>query len=181
MEEIERQAEAVLARVPSWIWDGESLPIPIEEIADSVFGLLVREVDDLGTAPGAPKLAAGQSLSGLLLPVHGEIWVKADEAQRWPGRRRFTIGHEMGHWWMHRTDHGAVFCRSSTVEPEDGSAGAHPEVPLLEQEAQVFAAAMLMPAWLVREHYSPGCDFFGLCELFGASGAAMGRRLHAVI
>lgn len=51
----------------------------------------------MGTAPGAPALAHGQSLSGLLLPVRGEIWVNAEEARQWPPRRRFTIGHELGH------------------------------------------------------------------------------------
>jgi hypothetical protein len=39
-----------------------------------------------------------------------------------------------------------------------------------------------MPARLLSEEYSR-CrrDFHVLCEKFGASGAAMGRRLHAVI
>ena len=46
----------------------------------------------------------------------------------------------------------------------------------------MFAAAVLMPARLVREQYMRlECDFFALCDVFGASGEAMGRRLHAVI
>ena len=40
---------------------------------------------------------------------------------------------------------------------------------------------MLMPARLVREHYRAGMDFHAFCDKFGASGAAMGRRLHAVV
>jgi predicted transcriptional regulator len=46
----------------------------------------------------------------------------------------------------------------------------------------VFAAAVLMPPRLIREQYVR-CerDFFRLCETFGASSAAMGRRLHTVI
>src|ERR1700756_3898258 len=102
MEEIERLAEEFLAQVPSYIWDGTTLPVPIEEIADSHVGLLVRNVEDLRRAPGAPALADGQLLSGLLLPVEGEIWVSADEARQWPPRRRFTIAHELGHWRLHR-------------------------------------------------------------------------------
>jgi hypothetical protein len=182
MEAIERAAEAVLARVPAWIWDGERLPVPVEEIADSHFGLLVREVDDLSAAPGAPRLAAGQSLSGLLLPARGEVWVNAAEARSSAGRRRFTIGHELGHWCMHRDRREPVYCRSTAVEaPEPAPAAERPPLPPPEEEANVFAAALLMPARLVREHYRPNCDFFGLCERFGTSGAAMGRRLHAVI
>ena len=93
MEAIERAAEAVLAEVPSWIWDGERLPVPVEDIADSHFGLLVREADDLSTIPGVPYLPGDHSLSGLLLPDAGLIVVNAAEAREWPGRRRFTIGH----------------------------------------------------------------------------------------
>src|ERR1700729_4261707 len=114
----ERLAERFLARVPPYIWDGETLPVPVEEIADSFAGLLVREVDDLRTAPGAPALGDGQTLSGLLLPDRGEIWVSAEEARQWPARRRFTIAHELGHWRLHRDAERAVFCRSGSIEAE---------------------------------------------------------------
>ena len=66
--EIEAEATRVLATVPDWLWNGEELPVPVEDIADSCFGLLVRDIDDLKKAPGAPRLAAGQSFSGLLFP-----------------------------------------------------------------------------------------------------------------
>src|SRR5919108_783500 len=115
MRDVEERAEEVLAAAPTYVWDGERLPVPIEDIVDSVYGLLVRDVDDMSTAPGAPPLAPGQALSGLLLPDRGEIWVNADEARRWPPRRRFTIGHELGHWLMHRPDGRSLFCRSSNV------------------------------------------------------------------
>ena len=91
---------------------------PIEEIADTYVGLLVRDVEDLGTAPGARELGHGQALSGLLLPAVGDIWVNAEEARQWPARRRFTIAHELGHWRLHRDAERGVFCRSGSVEPE---------------------------------------------------------------
>jgi hypothetical protein len=180
MEEIERIAEDFLARIPKYVWDGASLPVPIDEIADTYAGLLVRDVGDLGSAPGAPRVGHGQALSGLLLPAKGEIWVNAEEARQWPARRRFTIAHELGHWRLHRdADERAVFCRS-------GSIAADVETPDIaspaEDEANAFAAAILMPARLVQQQYlASERDFFRLCERFGASGAAMGRRLHAVI
>jgi hypothetical protein len=181
MEDIERLAGEFLSRIPSYVWDGATLPVPIEEIADTHVGLLVRDVEDLGTAPGAPALDIGQSLSGLLLPAIGEIWVNADEGRQWPARRRFTIAHELGHWRLHRdADERAVFCREGSIEPEATKSRA--PLPPAEDEANVFAAAVLMPARLVQEQYLR-CqrDFFRLCDTFGASGAAMGRRLHAVI
>ena len=180
MDEIERRAERVLAEVPPWIWDGETLPVPVEDIADSCFGLLVRDVDDLLTAPGLPALADDHALSGLLLPARGEIWVNADEAQKWPTRRRFTIGHELGHFCLHHSQGAAVWCRTGCLEHEARPA-ALPPLPPEEEEANAFAAALLMPARLVRAHYQAGMDFFAFCNRFGASGSAMGKRLHAVI
>src|SRR5690606_32622732 len=91
-DRVREQAERILADVPAWLWDGERLPVPVEDIVDSCFGLHVRDVEDMSVAPGAPAVDGGQQLSGLLLPARGEIWVNADEARRWPPRRRFTIG-----------------------------------------------------------------------------------------
>ncbi len=183
MEGIEESAERVLARVPEWIWDGETLPVPVEAIADDVFGLLVREVDDLAGAPGAPALGPGQSFSGLLLPTLGEIWVNRSEALEWPPRRRFTIGHELGHWCVHRDgpSDGAVYCRAATVEEAPAASAGRPARAPEEEEANLFAAALLMPARLLKREYRREREFGGLCERFAVSGAAMGRRLHAVI
>jgi hypothetical protein len=179
-EQAEQRAERVLAKVPSWIWDGETLPVPVEDVADSVFGLCIREAPDLRAVPGAPDLPPSQSLSGLLLPRLGEIWVNAAEAREWPGRRRFTVGHELGHWCMHRSGAGAIWCRSTSVSEDDRGA-----FPPEEAEANFFAAALLMPARLVRREYRRlrGREdrFEQLCSAFGASGAAMGRRLRAVV
>ncbi len=63
VEELEKRAAEVLAAVPDYVWDGRQPPVPIEEIADSCFGLLVREVDDMSAAPGAPQVGPGQSIS----------------------------------------------------------------------------------------------------------------------
>ena len=73
-----------------------------------------------------------------------------------------------------------MFCRSGSIEPD--TARTRDQLPPAEDEANVFAAAVLMPARLIQEQYVR-CerDFFRLCDTFGASGAAMGRRLHAVI
>lgn len=174
---IEAKAEEVLAQVPSWLWDGERLPVPVEDIADTCFGLLVRDVEDMTSAPGAPQLDAGQALSGLLLASRGEIWVNAAEAREWPPRRRFTIGHELGHWVLHRAGQTALFCRHGMIEPET----TRPAPPVPEDEANRFAAALLMPARLMTREYATNPDFERLCRAFDASGAAMGRRLHAVI
>ena len=183
-------AERVLGEVADWIWDGETLPVPVEHIADTSFGLFVRDVEDLTAAPGVPDLPRATGLSGLLLPSVAEIWVNAAEARDWPPRRRFTIGHELGHWCMHRGGR-PIWCRAHAVDPEDrerpGTGRARSAYPREESEANEFAAALLMPAHLVRRHYErlrrsdpDGC-FQQLCRIFGTSGAAMGRRLRQIV
>jgi hypothetical protein len=179
MNDPETLADRFLAGVPSYIWDRHSLPVPIEDIADSHVGLLVRDVVNLQSAPGAPVLQDGQTLSGLLLPSRGEIWVNAEEAQAWPARRRFTIAHELGHWRMHRRAEAGVFCRSAVIE--SALERDKPTPAPTEDDANAFAAAVLMPPRLLRDHYAQTRDFRALCRMFGSSGAAMGRRLHAVI
>ena len=123
MEEIEHRAEAVLAELPPYIWTGDAPPIPIDEIADSHFGLHVRDVvpAEMREAPGLrDEVADGETISGLLLPSLGEIWVNADEAVQWPPRRRFTIAHELGHWVLHRSGQQALFCRKASVDESQG-------------------------------------------------------------
>jgi hypothetical protein len=177
VEAIEERAAQILAKVPGYVWDGERLPVPIEDIVDSVFGLYVRDVEDMGSAPGAPALAPGQALSGLLLASSGEIWVNAQEARQWPTRRRFTIGHELGHWVLHRSGQQSLFCRRTAVD-EQVSRDTPPLRVDIEEEASVFAAGLLMPQWLlVREHARALGDIDALCATFGSSKAAMTRRV----
>src|SRR5918994_3149116 len=138
-ERVEQAAEALLAEVPDWIWNGESLPVPIDAIADDHVGLLVRDVDDLSQAPGAPELRPDQSLSGLLLASKGEIWVNASEGRQWPPRRRFTISHELGHWRLHREPgQQTLFCRKAVVSEGDSAFEAGKKktpFPPMEDEA----------------------------------------------
>src|SRR5690606_36845988 len=111
----------------------------------------------------------------------GEIWVNRAEATQWPQRRRFTIGHELGHWVMHRSGQQSLFCRHHTVAEqipgqltleqadrdavEDAVSGAVAGVappaedprlaalPLAEAEANPFSASLLMPRDLFRAEY----------------------------
>ncbi len=176
---IETRAAAVLASVPGYVWDGETLPVPIEDIVDSVYGLRVRLVDDLSAAPGAP--ATEGTLSGLLLTGPGEIWVNSAEAVQWPGRRRFTIGHELGHWELHRTGHHSLFCRTASVDTRESGQPAE-DVPVTEEEANAFAAALLMPAHLMRDEYTRrDGDEAMLCDRFHCSAKAVRRRIETLL
>lgn len=184
MDEVESRAETILEQLPDYIWSGDRPPIPINEIADSHFDLHVRRVSaqEMREAPGCPDLAADETLSGLLLPSLAEIWVNEEEARLWPERERFTIAHELGHHVLHSTGQQTLFCRKPSVDPEDEPAAPPEPLPEIEREANAFAAALLMPAAMIERYYrSTGRDFGKLCDVFESSGAAMSRRLRAVI
>lgn len=187
-----RAAEAAaaeqLAAVPEWLWDGESLPVPVESIADNHYGLLVQEENELAWVAG---LGSETHVSGLLLPHAREIWVDAEEARRAPVRRRFTIGHELGHWVLHcnlgESGNGeVVHCRDQVVREEgaveEDESGQHladlSVYPPQELDANQFGAAMLMPGRLIRAATDElRSDLRSLAKAFGVSTIAMKRRL----
>lgn len=168
MHATEHVAISILEAVPDWMWDC-SPPIPVERIAEDQFGLLVCEAEDPATVPGAPPVADGNHLSGFLHVGKGQIWINAADAREWPPRRRFTIAHELGHWVMHR-DLAELRFR------EGGRAGE--VLPIHEAEANAFAAALLMPAALLRPSFDRlRGNIEKLQAEFDSSKAAMERRL----
>jgi hypothetical protein len=187
---VEAAVAAQLRNVPDYIWDCSSFPVPIETIADSYYGLFVREEANLAREIGR---SSGPHISGLLFPAKKEIWVDAEEAHRWPGRKRFTIAHEIGHWVLHcemkAVGAEAVHCRSEIVDDEEGAAqaGDAPAEPTPrrrrmyppeERDANQFGAALLMPRLLVEsEHAHLDGDERRLAGAFNVSIAAMQWRL----
>lgn len=177
LEAAEEAARRELAAVPGWLWDGAP-PVPLDVIADSHYGLLVEAAPALGRLVGLPD---DVHVSGILLPARRAIVVNADEAGWAPGRRRFTVAHEIGHWVLHcgaaPAPSAPAFCRGSAVGP-DGPAPAAP-VPAIELEANRFAAAMLMPREeLLRRPRPAGVDAeYALAQVFGVSRQALLRRL----
>lgn len=147
-------------------------PVPVEEIARSLLVLWIEEADDLRTVPGAPTDQG--RLSGLLVPSELTVWLDSREASRSPGRRRFTIAHEIGHFVLHASRSQAAaasYCRGSDLERGDSAEG----------EANRFAAALLMPEPLLeREATRCGCNLALLAEQFAVSVPAMKLRLRTL-
>ncbi|WAJ31228.1 ImmA/IrrE family metallo-endopeptidase [Antarcticirhabdus aurantiaca] len=59
---------------------------------------------------------------------------------RSPERRRFSIGHELGHWHHHRGRH--LICRADEIARGSGKQ--------LEQEADAYAADLLIPPSMLK-------------------------------
>lgn len=90
------------------------------------------------------------------------------------GRERFSIGHELGHWDMHR---GRAF-RCRVDDPDQNWAS---DVQL-EKEADTYASHLLMPTSMfnprVKAMGTPGFrEIEGLSELFATSVLATCMRL----
>ena len=185
-EAAERAAASQLPMVPDYLWDGRSLPVPVEQIAENHYRLLIELHENLAAALGR----GAETISGFLVPETRIIGIDAHEAGRAPTRKRFTIAHEIGHWVIHcalgkSPPQEAVLCRARTVseDPQQTDPRVPPAASMLdyaapELEANQFAAALLMPEDLVRAEVSRhGTDVAALAERFAVSSWAMERRL----
>jgi hypothetical protein len=159
---------------------GEAPPVPVERIATALLGLFVDEADDLRTLPGAP--ADQGRLSGMLDAEEMIVWVDRVEAQRSPGRRRFTIAHEIGHFVLHVPVLHKVFPDRPVdiKEIEEGSAAARLSAHRRrEREANVFASELLMPETLLDEQArATGFNLPALAKRFEVSVPALRLRLR---
>lgn len=135
-----------------------SVPVPVDAIAEDLLGLYVSERDDI-------------PCSGMLIPERRTILLNANETLQSPGRRRFTLAHEIGHWICHcrRAAAAEILCRTADVdEPSDPR----------EREANVFAAELLMPDEAVRQAHHAGSSAAEIAARLGVSVAAMEWRLY---
>jgi len=158
----------------------EAPPVPVDRIANSLLGLFVDEADDIRALPGAPTDRG--RLSGMLDPGEMVIWIDRREARRSPGRRRFTIAHEIGHLVLHvPVAKEAFYDRPTDIrEIEEGSPGEEPpELRKREREANAFARELLMPEPLVDEQaHATGFNLPALADRFEVSVPAMRLRLR---
>lgn len=98
-----------------------------------------------GSIPG--ELGEDEDLAGFLYITgpFGRVFVNADDPVP---RRRFTAGHELGHFALHRESMGGRVSfgdsPETVVEVEDETATA------MERQANRFAAELLMPAEVCR-------------------------------
>jgi hypothetical protein len=155
-------------------------PVPVERVAIALLGLFLDEADDLRALPGAPTDQG--RLSGMLDAEEMIIWIDRGEARRSPGRRRFTIAHEIGHLVLHVPVFHEVFYdpTSDVLEiEEDPPTSEPPELRRREREANVFARELLMPESLVNEQArATGFNLPALADRFEVSVPAMRLRLR---
>ena len=91
---------------------------------------------------------------------------------REPGRKRFAIAHELGHWFLHEAESQYFVCTAEQMREYKGSP--------LEVEANIFASELLMPTALFRplaENAPPTLESIsGLAATFVTSLTATGMK-----
>lgn len=172
-------AQAVLRDFEERYEIGDVPPVPVERVAVALLGLFLDEADDVRALPGAPGDQG--RLSGMLDAEEMVIWLDRGEARRSPGRRRFTIAHEIGHLVLHVPLRRELFCdRPADIRETEGPPGAGPpELGRREREANLFARELLMPETLVeRQARATGFNLPALAKRFEVSVPAMRLRLR---
>lgn len=143
LEHIESRAEEVLRKAGA-----NTLPIPVEDIA--------------GTYQIRISRAPHSDFSGMLIRKDGHalIGINSREARV---RQRFTIAHELGHYFLHPN-------KDAFVDYRDNKQGVMRSPR--EKQANMFAAALLMPRrFLARDCKAVSRDGFSEDEL-----TALARR-----
>jgi Zn-dependent peptidase ImmA (M78 family) len=145
--------------------------VPIEKISRKE-GVQVVEAD------------LGNDISGMLV-INGDTAVIGISPGQTKERKRFTIAHELGHFLLHKDSKNSVFLdRDFIVKYRSNKPYSDIEIRQ-EQEANAFAAAILMPQQLILAELDKS-DFQDLSEtelinelalLFNVSVPAMTYRL----
>lgn len=129
LKEIEECAERILEANSI-----RSVPIPVEEIARKE-NILVSE-------------AGSKSVSGVLFRKEGVAFIALNSSES-PVRRRFTLAHELGHYFLHPNKNTFIEYRDNKEKDKDQVVRSSKEI-----EANKFAAAILMPKKFLMEDVS---------------------------
>ena len=132
-DHIERKAADLLADYYQGCDRQEKLPVPVEVIAEQYLGYDIDIVDD--GLFSDPDYLGGIIFDRNLIQVNAAV--EANE-----GRYNFTLAHEIGHHVLHRD----IYLAARDDQPCEILCREMGEKPLIEYQADRFAAALLMPA-----------------------------------
>jgi len=85
-------------------------------------------------------------------------------------RKAFTIAHELAHFFLHNQKQAEVFYRTDGLVLDQ-------EASIVEREANVFAAALLMPEALVKSYWSSFKSIHVITQAFYVTYSAAYFRL----
>ena len=146
--QLESAAQELLRRYAKWKGEPPRPPIPVDAIAESVLGLTL-EMGDLRKKLGKPDVLGATWLDDALVVIDSSL--EGNE-----GRYCFTLGHEVGHWQLHRPLREMdkvtfpLFSREPGAKATAAIVCRDGQRDSAEIQADKFAALLLMPASDVR-------------------------------
>ena len=150
-----------------------TLPVPVIEIAQNL-SIEVIPFD------------LGNKASGILVIENGKGKIGYNPADN-KARQRFTIAHELGHYQLHmkKNQHEAIFIDRDFLVKYRNQKNYTAHEFAQEQQANAFAAALLMPEHFVRaeldkeiyENMDESDTISNLAKVFHVSNVAMTYRL----
>ncbi len=174
-QSIERSALGLIAAYEQSFGQIASPPIPIEEIIECHLQLDLRP-DNLKSAFGCDDVLGATWIAERKVRVDESLDPTVYPAKE--GRYRFTLGHEAGHWELHRplleayADQGVLFA-SETQPPVVCRTSASKEP--MEWQADTFAGYLLMPEEMVRrvwrEKFGSTDPYLAAAEIAAKSAA----------
>lgn len=155
--EIEEDASLLLAEYEATTGKDMSLPIPIDDITRYQLALQL-DFADLHETLNIPKLRNQTD-------IFGAIWVDKEiilidqslnpnKSPSMLGRYRFSVGHEIGHWRLHRTyvvnetDQTPLF---ETQSPPTVMCRTSQKKKWIEWQADHYSSCLLMPRGRVHD------------------------------
>lgn len=185
-DEIERDAELLLAEYEETAGEPIKLPVPVEAITTYHLALQLGFAD-LHETLGIPMLREQPDILGAIWIDKEEVLIDQSlDPKKNPsmnGRYRFSVGHEIGHWRLHGSyvaknanqaslfdapSEPTVICRSSQKKER------------IEWQADFFSSCLLMPRRRVHDEWKQCLSHYvPLFEMrFDVSEAAMRIRLE---
>lgn len=185
-DDLRREADKFLAEYHPEL----HLPIPIEETVEFDFEIELVPMEGLGDHLGA---------DGMLTNDLSTIYVDQYVMEHVPRRLRFTLAHELSHYWLH--DQLYQETKIKSVRDWEALQEAMPEEDYywFEWQANNLAGLILVPSNQLKDHFDATLDharalglsdeiLFSevgkpfvldeLADVFDASKAAVERRLH---
>ena len=139
-ESIEDRADTLRLEYSAWAGTDASKPVSVEVVAEQYLGYEI-DISDSG------MFSDPECMGGILFESK-TITVNAAVAEH-EGRYNFTLAHEIGHHALHR----AHYLRNKQPIGEQVICREAGSKPLIERQADRFAAALLMPAGQVKSVY----------------------------
>ena len=117
------------------------------------------------------------SMAGMIARRGDNITLLVNQSDP-PYRKRFTIAHELGHHFLHLMKDGEFVDGESNLfrQPKGDPTNWTPDQSA-EYQANMFAAALLMPEDAVRETWAENGSLEEMARQFNVSEQAMGIRL----